>query len=49
MNVRVGPFLVDFLWRNRRLVVEVDGFGAHGTRSAFEADRARDIELKLMG
>jgi very-short-patch-repair endonuclease len=49
VNVRVGPFLVDFLWRARRLVVEVDGFGAHGTRSAFEADRARDTRLKLMG
>jgi hypothetical protein len=31
VNVRVGPFLVDFLWRARRLIVEVDGFGAHGT------------------
>jgi very-short-patch-repair endonuclease len=49
VNVRVGPFLVDFLWRARRLVVEVDGFRAHGTRSAFEADRARDTRLKLMG
>jgi very-short-patch-repair endonuclease len=49
VNVRVGPFLVDFLWRARRLVVEVDGFGTHGTRSAFEADRARDMRLKLMG
>ncbi len=49
VNVRVGPFLVDFLWRARRLVVELDGFGAHGTRFAFEADRARDTRLKLMG
>lgn len=49
VNVRVGRFLVDLLWRDRRLVVEVDGFGAHGTRSAFEADRARDAQLKLMG
>jgi hypothetical protein len=31
VNVPVGPFLVDFLWRARRLVVEVDGFGTHGT------------------
>lgn len=49
VNVRVGPFLVDFLWRARRLVVEVDGFDTHGTRYAFEADRARDARLKLMG
>jgi very-short-patch-repair endonuclease len=31
VNVRVGPFLSDFLWRARHLVVELDGFGAHGT------------------
>lgn len=49
VNVRVGPFLVDFLWRDRRLAVEVDGFETHGTRSAFEADRARDTQLKLLG
>lgn len=49
VNVRIGPYLVDFLWRESRLVVEVDGWGAHGTRSAFEDDRARDVELKLLG
>jgi very-short-patch-repair endonuclease len=49
VNVRVGPFLVDFLWRERRLVVEVDGWRSHGTRSAFESDRARDAKLKLLG
>jgi very-short-patch-repair endonuclease len=49
VNVRVGPFTVDFLWRERRLVVEVDGYRAHGTRSAFESDRARDLELRLLG
>jgi very-short-patch-repair endonuclease len=32
-----------------RLVVEVDGWESHRTRSAFEADRARDTRLKLMG
>ena len=49
VNVRVGQFLVDFLWRDRRLAVEVDGFETHGTRSAFEADRARDTQLMLLG
>jgi very-short-patch-repair endonuclease len=49
VNVRVGPYLVDFAWPEQRLVVEVDGFRAHGTRSAFEADRARDADLKLRG
>ena len=49
VNVRLGPFLVDFLWRRQRLVVETDGFETHRTRARFEADRARDAELKLLG
>lgn len=49
VNARVGPFIVDFLWRDQRLIVETDGYRFHRGRSAFEADRARDIELKLRG
>ncbi len=49
VNVRIGPYVVDFLWRPRRLVVEVDGWDAHRSRSAFEADRARDAKLKTWG
>ena len=49
MNARVGPFTVDFFWPARRLIVEVDGWDSHGTRAAFEADRERDTQLKLLG
>jgi very-short-patch-repair endonuclease len=49
VNVPVGPFLVDFLWRGRRLIVETDGYRYHGGREAFEADRDRDLELKALG
>jgi very-short-patch-repair endonuclease len=49
VNVRLGRFLVDFLWRDERLVVETDGYRFHRTRSAFESDRARDVELRLLG
>jgi very-short-patch-repair endonuclease len=49
VNVRIGPFLVDFLWRDARLIVETDGYRFHRPRSAFESDRARDVELKLLG
>jgi very-short-patch-repair endonuclease len=49
VNVQVGPYLVDFLWRDRRLIVEVDGYRFHRGRVAFEDDRARDVELKLCG
>jgi very-short-patch-repair endonuclease len=49
VNVRVDRFVVDFLWRPQRLIVEVDGWESHRTRSAFEEDRARDARLKLLG
>jgi very-short-patch-repair endonuclease len=48
-NVRVGRHEVDFLWREQRLVVEVDGFKYHSSRGAFERDRLRDAELSGMG
>jgi len=47
--VPIGPFLVDFLWRDRRLIVETDGYRHHGGREAFEADRERDLRLKGIG
>jgi very-short-patch-repair endonuclease len=49
VNERVGGYVVDFLWPGQRLIVELDGYQAHGGRSAFEADRVRDAELKLLG
>jgi very-short-patch-repair endonuclease len=49
VNVRIGGFVVDFTWGDRRLIVEVDGWDTHRTRSAFEEDRARDLELTLLG
>jgi very-short-patch-repair endonuclease len=48
-NVRVGRFEVDLLWRAYRVIVEVDGYGYHGDRAAFEADRRRDGALAAMG
>ena len=46
LNVQVGPYEVDFLWRDRGLIVEVDGYRHHGDRSSFERDRARDADLQ---
>ncbi len=40
---------VDMHWPQARLVVEMDGFAAHGTRAAFERDRRRDGELQAAG
>jgi very-short-patch-repair endonuclease len=49
VNVPVGAFLVDFLWAESRLIVEVDGYEYHRGRKSFEADRARDAELTRKG
>jgi very-short-patch-repair endonuclease len=48
-NARLGPYEVDFLWRQARLIVEVDGYAFHSSRTAFERDRARDAELQRGG
>lgn len=49
VNVPVDPYVVDFLWRDRMLVVETDGYRYHRGRAAFEDDRARDLELREQG
>lgn len=49
IDLGTGRIEVDFLWRSARLVVELDGYAAHGTRRAFEDDRERDRLLQLAG
>jgi very-short-patch-repair endonuclease len=49
VNARLGGYTVDFLWERERVVVETDGWAAHGHRRAFEADRARDADLQAGG
>jgi very-short-patch-repair endonuclease len=48
-NATIGRHEVDLLWDASRLVVEVDGYAFHSTRSAFERDRRRDAELHAIG
>ena len=49
VNVPLGPYTVDFLWREERLIVEFDGFDFHNGRRMFESDRERDAALKAAG
>lgn len=47
VNVRIGSHTVDFLWKERRLIAETDGYRYHRGRVAFEDDRTRDLDLRL--
>jgi very-short-patch-repair endonuclease len=49
VNERIDPYTPDFRWTDQSLVVEFDGFETHGTRAAFERDRARDRALTAQG
>jgi hypothetical protein len=49
VNEPIGPYTVDALWPGSRLVVELDGRGAHETTRAFEEDRRRDRDLVTKG
>ncbi|MGH2975617.1 MAG: endonuclease domain-containing protein [Solirubrobacterales bacterium] len=49
VNVRIGPCLVDFLWRERQLIVETDSYLFHRGKAAFQDDRTRDLELRRRG
>jgi very-short-patch-repair endonuclease len=49
LNVGLHGYLVDALWREHRVVVEVDGWDFHSSRSAFERDRAKGAKLTAMG
>jgi hypothetical protein len=49
VNVKIGRFTVDFLWRAQRVAVETDFYEYHRGRVAFRDDRARDLELRRRG
>jgi len=48
-NYGIEGMEVDAAWPAQRLVVELDGWGAHGTRGAFQEDRERGNALELAG
>jgi very-short-patch-repair endonuclease len=48
-NARVGPYEVDLLWPDHRLIIELDSYAHHRSRESFEQDRRRDAELEAAG
>jgi hypothetical protein len=49
MNFNVAGFELDAYWERERFTVELDIYETHGTRGAFERDRLRQEDLKLIG
>jgi Transcriptional regulator, AbiEi antitoxin/Protein of unknown function (DUF559) len=49
VNVRVGRWTVDFLWRTEKVAVETDFFDYHRGSVAFEDDHQRDLDLRRAG
>jgi hypothetical protein len=48
-NVVIEGCEVDCVWREQRLVIEVDGWETHKTRAAFERDREKSRILQAAG
>jgi hypothetical protein len=49
VNARVEGLLVDCVWRERSLVVELDGHRTHAKATAIERDRHREMRLRRAG
>lgn len=49
VNAQVEGEEVDFSWPEQRMLVETDSRLHHGTRAAFERDRAKDARLTSLG
>jgi very-short-patch-repair endonuclease len=49
VNVRIGSFLVDFLWAQKRFIVETDSYLHHRGKAVFQDDRRRDLALRKLG
>ena len=46
-EVRIGNRIVDFLWPEHKVILEVDGYAYHHHR--FDEDRDRDLDHEAMG
>jgi putative AbiEi antitoxin of type IV toxin-antitoxin system len=49
MGFNEGGYELDAYWPEERFVVELDVYETHGSRAAFEGDRLRQENLKLIG
>lgn len=45
----VGRYEIDFAYPELRIAIEVDGYGPHSSRAAFQSDRVRQNDLVGLG
>jgi very-short-patch-repair endonuclease len=48
-TIKNSHYIVDLLWPEAKLVVEIDGFKFHSNKYAFSRDRNKDYELTISG
>jgi very-short-patch-repair endonuclease len=48
-NEKVAGYEVDFYWPDHRVIVEVDSWAHHSSRTAFERDRRKRADLEAAG
>lgn len=49
VNATVAALEADFVWEDRKVIVELDGYAYHSSRRAFERDHQRDAILEDAG
>ncbi len=49
VNVKIAGITVDALWRDHRVIVELDGHRGHRTKAQTENDRNRELRLRAAG
>jgi very-short-patch-repair endonuclease len=49
VNQHVAGYEVDILWREQRVIVELDGWNYHDGKTTFERDRDKDAALVAAG
>jgi very-short-patch-repair endonuclease len=49
VNLEIGRWTVDFVWRDRQVAVETGTYAFHRGTIAFEDDHARDLDLRRRG
>ena len=49
VNVRLGPYKPDFMWRSHHLIVELDSYTFHGGPRGFQRDYDKDLFYRDAG